>query len=206
MKFVIQFLLIYFVFNPLNILAANNAELKIYVDKLIHEGYQIVQNKQLSDEQKFKKSSEIIRKNLRLDWMAKYSLGRNRLSLPKNKIKEFVDIYSKFVVNAYADLSSHYNGEKVILKSIKPIDEKMFLINMEIGQMGSATPFKVDYLIHELKPHEYKVADVITEGVSILNSQKAEFNSVILSQGIDVLINDLKEKVARRELKSKSNP
>lgn len=181
-------------------------QLKNYIDGLISEGYSIVNDPNLASEAKFNKSRELIRANLHLDWMAKYSLGRNKKTISPAQLQEFVEVYSQFVVNAYADLSRHYNGEKAVVKKVKKIDDRMFIINMEIVKTDSASPIKVDYLIHKLDnevAHPYKVADIITEGVSILNSQQSEFNSVISSQGIEALVADLKAKIARKEQKEK---
>lgn len=199
-------ILLCFLILPSNVLAARgsdqNLDVKHYVNDLISEGYNIVQNPNLSSEQRFRKSVDIIKANLHLDWMAKYTLGRNKRELSDAKLKEFIDVYSKFVVYAYADLSRHYNGEKAVVKMIKPIDDHMFMVNMEIAKMDSQPPIKVDYLIHKLdnvKGNPYRVADVITEGVSILNSQQSEFNSVIVSQGIDALIANLQKKIDHKE-------
>jgi phospholipid transport system substrate-binding protein len=199
-------LCLYLFIVPASALAQDEAvALTNYMNSLISEGYKIVSDPSASSEQKFKRSSEMIKANLHLDWMAKYSLGRNKRALSPEKLKEFVDVYTKFVVNAYADLSRHYNGEKAVVKKVKIIDDKMFIVNMEIVKTDSASPIKVDYLIHQLDNGAYKVADIITEGVSILNSQQSEFNSVISSQGIDALIADLKEKVSRKEEKEKTS-
>ena len=80
----------------------------------------------------------------------------------------------------------------------------MFIINMEILKKDSDMPVKVDYLVHKLektKQNPYKVGDIITEGVSILNSQQSEFNNIISNQGIDALIDDLKGKISKKSLK-----
>jgi ABC-type transporter MlaC component len=55
--------------------------------------------------------------------------------------------------------------------------------------------------VHKLenaKKSTYKIDDIITEGVSILNSQKSEFNNIIINQGIDALIDDLKGKLVSK--------
>jgi len=52
---------------------------------------------------------------------------------------------------------------------------------MEIFKKDSDSPVAVDYLVHKLtnaKQNPYKVGDIITEGVSILNSQQTEFDNV----------------------------
>ena len=174
--------------------------LRKYVTNLINDGYKLFNNAKISKAERDKKSAQLLKDNLYLEWMAKYSLGRHRRTLTDDKINEFVLVYSKFVVKAYVDLTHHYNGEKARLKMVKQVDDDMFLVNMEILTPGSNSPIRVDYLVHQLenqKNQPFKVADIITEGISILNSQQAEFNNVISSQGIDALIADLEAKANR---------
>lgn len=177
-------------------------ELRRYVENLIEEGYKLVNDKSLTDAQRHEKSSRLISAHLHLDWMAKYTLGRNRRVISREKIAEFVKVYSKFVVKVYADLLSNYNSEKAILTRVKQIDDDMFIVNMEITRPSGQTAIKIDYLVHKLDndtKDPYRIGDIITEGISVLNSQQSEFNSVISSGGIDALIADLKSRILKPE-------
>lgn len=177
-------------------------ELRKYVENIIDEGYELVHDKTLTETQRYQKTSKLIQTHLNLDWMAKYTLGRNRRVISDDKVAEFTKIYSKFVVKVYADLSNNYNGEKAVLKNIKQVDDDMFIVNTEIVRPSGQQPVKVDYLMHKLENHTnnpYRISDIITEGISILNSQQSEFNSVISSRGIDALIEELKKKIEKTE-------
>lgn len=200
MKILFSIIISFFLFVSPASAVDDNEQLRAYVQDLINEGYKIFDDKSLSEEERVRNSSELIEKNLHLDWMARYALGRNRKNLPPEKVDEFIAVYSKFVVKAYADLARHYNGQKALVKKIKQIDDEMFIVSMEIVKKDNE-PIKVDYLVHKFGPKEdrpFKVADIVTEGVSILNSQQAEYNSVIQSQGIDDLIDNLKKKIDKK--------
>jgi phospholipid transport system substrate-binding protein len=199
MKKLTSFLLILFIaILPARAEDQDSQELKLYVENLIANGYALLNNKDLDKQERIRQSSLLIKENLYLDWMAKYSLGRHRRSLSQDMIDQFTNVYSNFIVKVYSDLASHYSGEKAVIKTIKQIDEDMFIVNMEILKTNSAVPIRVEYLVHKFtNPNRniYKVADVITEGISILNSQQSEFNSVISNQGIEYLINNLSQKI-----------
>ena len=172
-------------------------KLKAYVEELIQEGSDLVNDQSLSEGERLVKSSAMIKSHLYLDWMAKYTLGRHRRAISEAQLKEFVSVYSLFVVKAYADLTTNYKGEKAVLTNIKQIDDDLFIVNSELVRPGSQSPIKVDYLVHKIegnKEDPYLIGDIITEGISILNSQQSEFNSVISSHGIDWLIADLKKR------------
>lgn len=172
-------------------------KLKLYVEDLIHQSSVLLQDQTLSEQARRKKTREMISSHLYLDWMAKYTLGRHRRAISEAQLKEFVTVYSMFVVKAYADLTANYKGETAVLTNIKQIDQDLFIVNSEFVRPGSQSPVKVDYLVHKIegnKENPYLIGDIITEGISILNSQQSEFNSVISSHGIDWLIADLKKR------------
>lgn len=178
----------------------DNRPLKAYVQKLLQEGYDMFHNPDLTAEDKKRGSAEIIRAHLYLDWMARHSLGRYRRTLPEAKIEEFVKIYSDFIVKAYSELANNYSGEKAVFTNIRAVDHDLFIVSTEILKPDSQGAVKVDYLVHKLQNNKktpYLVGDIITEGISILNSQQTEFNSVISARGIDYLIEDLRKRTNR---------
>lgn len=195
-----------FLFVPIANVIAADADVKaleIYVKKLISDGEKLFNNKKISEEDREKQVAELLRKNLNLEWMAKYSLGRNRRTVSDAKLQEFTSVYSTFVINTYVELSKNYKGEDAELKSVKKLDEDLFMVSMEISNPRNSQSYKIDYLVHEYenskdKEGRFKVSDIISEGVSVLNAQQSEFNSILSGQGIDVLIAELKTKVANK--------
>lgn len=199
MRVVIVFLVLFY--SNLSLASAKTdetAELRAYVEKLIQQGYDLVNDRTLTKEQQKQKSSELIKTHMHLDWMAQYTLGRHKRQLSKEQLNQFIKVYSNFVVKAYTDLTTNYKGEKAVLTNVKQIDDDLFIVNTEFVRPSAQSPIKVDYLIHEVnaKENRFLVGDIITEGVSILNSQQAEFDNTISSYGIEKLIDDLKKKAA----------
>jgi phospholipid transport system substrate-binding protein len=172
-------------------------ELKEYIEKLINDGEAILKNNTLSEAEKDNEMSVLIKDHLYSEWMAKQTLGRHRRSIAKDKLDEFFRIYSQFVINSYVDLSNNYNNEKAVVKNIKQIDDNMFIINVEIIKPSGQLPIKVEYLVHKRNDGNvpYLIGDIITEGISILNSQQAEFDSIISNEGIDALIDHLRDRL-----------
>jgi len=208
MKLVIPVLLFLFFINADIALARGNksdeaVSLKAYTEKLISEGYDVMNDPAVSREDRLKFSEQFVRKNLYFPWMAKYTLGRYRKTISNDKIEEFTEIYSKFVIQAYTDLAKNYNGQKAVVKDVRVVDENLFMVESEIIKPGASSAIRVEYLVHKLdlpqNQEPYRVGDVITEGVSILNSQQAEFANILADQGIDALIENLKNKLETKK-------
>lgn len=170
-----------------------------YVDTLVQKVSTMLNDSTISEEQKVKKSRQIMAENLDLEWMAKYSLGRHRKELDMPQLKDFTKIYSSYVIKSYSDLVKNYKGQKAIIKKVSMLDDAEYIVKTEVIQNGQPS-IKVDYLVRDVgagmgKKANLKISDVITEGVSMINSQQAEFNSMISSGGVDALMTQLKTKI-----------
>ena len=195
---VISLYLVLFFLSITKVYAApETQDLKSYVENLLDQSNKMLHDTKLSAQERHKKTNSLIRSHLYLQWMAEHSLGRFKRGIPQTKIDKFVNVYSKFIVKAYSDLADHYNGERAVFTGMKKLDTDLYIVNTEIVKPGTESPIKVDYLVHKLNNPKtpYLVGDIITEGISILNSQQSEFNNILATRGIDGLISDLQKKI-----------
>ncbi|MCP5369667.1 MAG: ABC transporter substrate-binding protein [Rickettsiaceae bacterium] len=171
--------------------------LRSYVENLMTESHELLHNKSLSEEQMKQQVSTLLRANLHLNWMAKQSLGRNIKSVSKEQLKNFTKVYAEFVIHSYSNLVKSYKGEKGRLIRIHRISNNLFMVDTEILSPNDGTHTEVKYLVHELTNKgniRFLVGDIITEGVSLLDSQRSEFNQILSNKGIEGLINDIQQK------------
>ena len=197
-KFLLCFVVVFFVCLQTGVAKSGDiVSLREYAENLFDREYKIFSDDSLSKIERINKTKDFINSNFYLDWMAKYALGRNRKGLTQDKINEFSHIYSDFIIETYSELSTSYRGEKSVLKQVLEIDDGLFIVSTEIIRPTSTRRNKVEYLIHRTEHEDtpYLVGDIIAEGISMLNSHQAEFNSVISEEGIDELILHLLERV-----------
>ena len=88
-----------------------------------------------------------------------------------------------------------YSGQTYTLKGARSDGDTSYVtmvINDPAGQN-----INLDYRLRDTGG-AYKITDITVEGVSLLNTQRSEFKSVVNSKGIDGLIEALKAQVARQ--------
>lgn len=195
-RFIIFWLLIIVNFN---VCAQERFEaVKVYVDQLSYKVSDILNDKSVSEDAKIAKCKDLIAANVDLDWMAKYTLGRYRRQFSERQIREFSEVYANYVVKAYSNMVKSYKGEHADIKNIQPISDNEFIVKTELISKTGNPPIKVDYFVRDIsntKVSSLKIVDIITEGVSMINSQQSEFVSIIAASGFDALIEALQKKV-----------
>lgn len=178
----------------------NNAPagLNDYVTNLVNEATTILNNNKLSETVKIAKARELMYDNMDFNWMAKYTLGRNGVqTLSGMQIQEYTKVYSKYVIKAYTNLIKDYKGEKPQITGVRSLSSNDFMVSMNIVNNQGQDPIKVEYLVHKTKENgkdTFKIADVITEGISFVGAQRAEITNTLKNQGLDAVIQSLESR------------
>ncbi|RBW42422.1 ABC transporter substrate-binding protein [Psychromonas sp. B3M02] len=127
---------------------------------------------------------------------AAYSVvGANLKNTTAEQRNNFVDAFRTYLVNAYGHILIKYDEQTITIldnnnfkgKKIVNIPVRMRDNNGQVTQLS----FK---LRKNKKNGEWKVYDVIAEGISMLDTKRTEFGSLIQKQGIDEVIKLLLEK------------
>ena len=93
------------------------------------------------------------------------------------------------------NLFGGYAGETVnVQKTIKAGQSDVFVRTQITNSNGRA--LKVDWRVRRIDDR-LKIIDVVVEGVSMLVTQKAEFNAVLRQRGVDGLIDILRSQLDR---------
>lgn len=122
--------------------------------------------------------------------IAHYSLGTawDKLSAPEKK--RFVQALTHYSVTNYAAHFTHYAGQKFSKPVSKSVlgHRMMVSTTLKSGNGGKNNTF--DYLLSQ-NHGQWKIVNVMTDGVSNLAMQKAEFTSTLKKGGIHALLNEL---------------
>ena len=97
----------------------------------------------------------------------------------------------------YAHRFQNYAGEKLIVKGTRVIDEKQSLVKTTLMRPNSEKPLRIDWRVRETKGI-YRVIDIMVEGLSMAQSQRSEFSSLLRSNGgdLDGLMSELEMRLS----------
>jgi phospholipid transport system substrate-binding protein len=118
---------------------------------------------------------------------------------------KFVIIFRDYLVTQYAQVFTRYNKQKVIFDTEKDFADKKILgikttiVDPKLGMIDIV--FKVR---KNKRTKQWKAFDLVAEGVSLLDSKRAELSSIIQQKGIDYA-GELLEKKALHDIKLESS-
>jgi len=126
--------------------------------------------------------------------MTRLAVGRNWREANDDQKKLLIEQFRQLLVRSY---STAYSAYRNIAVEVKPArmntGDDDVQVKSEIKLPGGAPPVNVDYAMYK-NDSEWKVYDVIVDGVSLVTTYRSTFTEEIRQNGIDGLIKSLREK------------
>jgi phospholipid transport system substrate-binding protein len=131
--------------------------------------------------------------------LAKKSLASHWTGLSETQRKEFTDVLKRLVQRNY-----ERNIKNILDYRIDYIGEDAAADNVVVHTRASSTsnkreePIAIDYQLARVGD-SWRVLDIVTEGSSLVNNYKNQFNRVIQKDGYDALLKRMKDKLAKNQ-------
>lgn len=122
-------------------------------------------------------------------------IGSHLKKTTKDQRDAFVVAFKSYLINAYGHILFEYDEQEVeILDNNHFMDKKIISVPVRIRDKNDQITQIAFKLRKNKKTGEWKVFDVIAEGISMLNTKQSEFSDIIHKQGIDHVIELLNTK------------
>jgi len=150
----------------------------------------IQSDKQLAagDKQKaLRLAEEKILPHVDFDEATRLAVGRSWREASAEQKKQLTGEFRRMLLRTYSNAISAYQGQqmKVLPLHMKAGETDVAVRNQYIkpGQK----PVQVDYQMHKVG-NDWKIYDIIVEGVSLVLTYRSEFDQVVKESGVDGLI------------------
>lgn len=158
-------------------------------NKIIH----IAAEKGSSDAKKREKIINTIDQSIDANWIARFVLGKNYKEANEEQRTRFTKLYREFMINTYGPKFKNYDGRKFTVNEV--LNQGGFYVaKAEFLPRDSNVPISVDFRVKE-KSGKLFILDFIAEGISLIETQRSEFNSAIAQSGMDKFLDNLEERV-----------
>jgi phospholipid transport system substrate-binding protein len=122
-------------------------------------------------------------------------LGSQFRSVPKDKIPEFVSEFKQYLVSNFAVALASYGGQELLFEPVKNAEGQRSMSIKAIIRQADRPDINISFKLRKSnKTQEWKTYDLVAEGISLLSSKRREFASIIRQQGIQAVIDVMKNK------------
>ena len=145
----------------------------------------------------------LVRRGFNLELISQFVLGRFWHRATAEERAEFQELFTEYLTNSYARHLGTYQAETLNIVASHPVGSQDVLVETSVeGADGAANPiWRV-----RAEAGVYRIIDVSIDGVSLALTQRREFAAVINRQGLDGLLDMLREKLAAQAQAAHNEP
>ena len=164
-------------------------KIKVTVDEVVA----ILANHTLPPPERRTKIRQIVLQRFSFDEMAQRSLAQHWRPLTPPQQQEFVALFTDLLEASYVNRMVNANPESQRVRYVKEtMEQDQAAVHTEVGNPRDA-PATVEYrLLH--KAGDWKVYDIVIEGVSLVNNYRTQFNNIVVKDSYAGLVKQMRLK------------
>jgi phospholipid transport system substrate-binding protein len=160
-------------------------------------------NADATPQQKLARIKSLLDQATDLTLVARLVMGRYWREAGEAQKQEYVRLFNALLMQTMAERFSWYTGETFEIVDAKPADERDTMVATRILRPNGKPPINVDWRVREADGR-FLLIDIVAEGVSLVISQRAEAAEYISRNGIDGLLAEMRNRLAKRDAPAKT--
>jgi phospholipid transport system substrate-binding protein len=194
-KALIGFHLVVFLILPLYLYAGVPL---ITVERHVNDVLNVLRDPAMKGEKAKKAKKEKVRtiseKMFDFPELSKRTLGNNWKIFNPDQQKEFIELFKDILEDAYMDRITSYTDEKVVFNKEIMLSDDTAEVRSNVITKKAETPI---YYRVILKTGEWRVYDVIIEGVSLIKNYRTQFREILANKSPEEVLKILRKKVGK---------
>ena len=126
--------------------------------------------------------------------LSKRTLAQHWKQFSPDQQAEFTSLFGKLLGGVYMDRIVAYKDEKIVFGKVTNISDKSAEVQSEVLQKSKSIPI---YYRMILENGEWKVYDVVIEGVSLVQNYRTQFREILTNKTPEDLLKTLREKTRK---------
>ena len=132
-------------------------------------------------------------------------LGKYARQVEKKELLEFVSVFREYLITSYAVAMSYYDNQIVEFDPVRDYGDRSDVTVRAVIKDATRPDIKVAFKVRkDPRSGDWQAYDMIAEGISLLSSKQTEFESVLRKDGINRVIELMRESI-RQPIKLDSN-
>ena len=166
-----------------------------FIKALAEEAIEVLQSKDATLAERQTKFHALLKERFAVRTIGRFVLGRYWRRTTPEQQREYFELFADWIAKTYAVRFGGYTDERFDITGTRtnPGDGDVF-VGTRIAKPESSVSYKANWRVRRING-SFKIIDVEVEGISMAMTQRAEFNSVTRREGIDGLLNILRERI-----------
>ncbi len=131
---------------------------------------------------------------LAVDSIARFSLGRHWPRVSAEQRQEYLRLFEDFLLRGSVDRLMRYSGQKFEIRESLSGKSRVKYDKLAMVRSHFYDPelIRIDWVVAS-QSGTFKIVDVVIEGLSLTQTYRDDFTSVVRRQGMDALLGKLRD-------------
>jgi phospholipid transport system substrate-binding protein len=142
---------------------------------------------------RYQRLAPVVTFNYNLPFIAKFVVGRYWRDFSAKQKSHFVETFSQLSIATYAKRFDGYSGERFETISNEKLRKGRLVVKTLLVK-SNGEKIELDYILQR-RNSQWRIINVVAEGVSDLSLKRADYTSYLKKKGFDALLRKLNEKI-----------
>lgn len=157
-----------------------------FLQSLTDRAIEQLTNADVPVEERKKRFRTLFRDSFDVPAIGRFVLGRYGRRTSQPVLARFLVTFEDVMVERFVPQFAGYGDTRFRIGSVHPVEDKdQFIVSSAITPPGKDTEVKIDWRVRH-RDGDFRVLDIVGEGVSMALTLRAEYGSVLKSSGGDV--------------------
>lgn len=172
-------------------------EAEAFIQVLADKTLAVLDDIRLTQDERDQQFHDLLADGFEIDYLAKLVLGHHRRTATRQEMAGFQEVFPEYIISIYAKKLAKYGDERFYVTGSMPAGtgKKDIYVRSEVTRRGRE-PFAAHWRVRLIEG-ELRIIDIKIAGISMLQTQRAEFSSRINAVGMDGLIADMQKKTGQ---------
>lgn len=161
--------------------AAEKSGASVFLQGIADEAVAVLTDKNISAESRQRAFRNLVQRGFDLPSVGRFVLGRYWRRANDAERAEFLRLFEDYIVVIYSRRLGNYSGEILQVTGERNLNATAVQVSSHIN-MANGSPLNIDWRLSR-RSGQWRIVDIVVEGISLAIVQRAEFNSVIRSGG-----------------------
>lgn len=167
-------------------------EAQVFVQEISDRAFEALKDVSLQGQERRARFRDILLDGVAIDYVAPFLLGRFYRSADKAQIEEYRRVFPDYIIGFYTDQLLKIGDEELQVVGTQPVGRSDVYVRSQLLRPDGGQPISADWRVKHTKSGSPKIIDLKIEGISVAETKKDEFASLIASKGFSAFLDELK--------------
>ncbi|HJN23409.1 MAG TPA: ABC transporter substrate-binding protein [Rhodospirillales bacterium] len=150
----------------------------------------------VTPEKRMQRFRSLLIEHFAVKTIGRWVLGRHWRKATQGEREEYLNLFEDLLVVTYAERFAKYSGETLVISKSVVVGGKDIVVYSSLNRAEGLKPLKVNWRVRA-RGGNFKIIDIIVEGISMGQTQRSEFASVILQNSgqVESLLSQLRKRL-----------